>query len=447
MFNYITVDFKNVTDTPRYVYSANLRQERYKHELLELRFNDWNINYDNITASTPVEVVFKGVGTKKSFYGYVHHIEAQRTPGKNFATVTVIGASYVFKTQSQDVYLNTTADQVVKKLATKHKFVCHAEPHPRVYPQISQAGHSDWELINRLAKQCGYTVRAENTELYFQPMLQDYATYRESAPLFTMREAQNIAGTEIYSFTPMIVETIPYDDATKSAVAVSGLDIYQKSPIKHTQPKANKKTKKKSKQEFFDSFDPLAVVLNQEVAKYEAEAAEARNSFPYRATVEVIGDPRLKPNYPVYLDGLGENYSGYWIVLKAEHKVIEERRNVQKYTTVIEVGTDSLGSANTWTDNKRVASPDPLGKRSIIPGVKQTVVVPTSSLSKTSNINSPQLTAPFGSTENRETTFTSGQAITPDVWKSDLSSLNTITVETTRSPVITSRIQRNLLSI
>lgn len=447
MYNYIKVDFKDVSDSPAYVYSATLRQERYSHELLELNFKDWGIDFDNVAPGSPVEVLFSGTDTKRNFYGYVHHVEPERAPGKNFATVTVIGASFVFKATGQNVFLNTTADQVVKKLATKHKFVCYAEPHPRVYPQISQSGHSDWELINRLAKQCGYTVRAENTELYFQPMLQDFTKYRESAPEFVMRDAQDPRGSNLYSFKPLIGETLEYEDAKKAAVAVSGVDLYSASPIRHTKIKPPKKTKKKSKQDFFDSYDPLAVVLDQSVARYEAEAADARNSFPYRGRVEVLGDPSLRPGYPVHLLGLGENYSGYWTVLKAEHRIIEEKRNVQRYTTILEVGTDSLGQPNTWTDNKTVSSPDPMGKRTIIPGVRQTVVKPTSSLAKTSKAPSPQLTAPFGSVSNRPTTLTAGQATTPTVWQSDISSLNTITVEETRSPVISERILRNLSAI
>ena len=443
MFKYISVDFTDTPDKPSYVYSATLYQERHSHEMLELKFRDWGLDFDVISPGSPVKVLFYGVNNKKNFYGYVHHVEPDRTPGTNFATVTVIGASYVFKETAQTVYLNTTADQVVKKLATKHKFACFAEPHPRVYPQISQSGHSDWELINRLAKQCGYSVRAENTELYFQPILQDYTKFRESAPVFTMRPAQAIEGSTLYSFKPMIGETLEYDDAKKAAVAVAGVDLYSSSTIKHTQPKANTKTKKKSKQEFFDAFDASTVVLNQEVAAYEAAAAEARNSFPYRATVEVLGDPSLRPNYPVYLQGLGTSYSGYWTILKAEHRIVEEKRNVQKYTTVLEVGTDSLGSVNTWIDNQNITQPSAMVKRIIIPGVRQTAVAPTSSLNSTSKLIGPQSAAPFGSVSNRAVTTTGGQATTPNVWTSGLTSTNSTVQETTTSPVITNRILRN----
>jgi phage protein D len=442
MFKFILVDFKDVPNKPKFVYSATFYQNRYRHELVEITFRDWAIDYDNVSPGSPVEILLSGVGSSKKFYGYVHHIEPNQTPGTNFTTVTLIGASYVMKAKHQKVYRNTTADQVVKKIAKKHKFVCYVEPHGRVYPQISQSGHSDWEFINRLAKQCGYSVRVENTELYFQPILHDYTEYRETAPIFVMRGAQSVYGSSMYSFKPTIGETIEYEDALKSANAVLGVDLNTSSLVKHTPQKKVKKTKSKSKQDFFDSFDPLAVALNPEVAKFESEATDARNSFPYRATVEVLGNAELKPNYPVYLEGLGKTYSGYWTILSATHKVIEEKRNVYKYTTVLEVGTDSLGSTKKWTDGKTINSPSAVGKRIIKPGVRQTKKKSKTVLKKTSKINSPQLKAEFGSTANRGTTNKSGQSTSPNVWASDSASQNFSFTEKVTSAAVKARISR-----
>lgn len=442
MFKFIKIDFKDVANKPSFVYSATLYQDRYRHEFVEITFRDWDIDYDVVDPGSPVEIVFQSNGSIKNFYGYVHHVEPNKTPGTNFTTVTLIGASYVMKETRQKVYLNTTADQVVKKIANKHGFAFFSEPSERVYPQISQSGQSDWQLINRLAKQIGYTVRAENTELYFQPILHDYTEYRESAPVFVMRSAQSIFGSTLYSFNPIVGESIEYDDALKAAVAVSGVDLETSSLVKYTKQKSSKKTKSKSKQEFFDRFDTSSVALNPTVAKFESEAAEARNSFPYRATVEVLGNAELKPNYPIYLAGIGKNFSGYWTILNAKHKIIEEKRNVYRYTTVLEIGTDSVGQANPWIDGQLIQSPSPVTKRVIKPNVRQTKKKPKTSLKKTSKINSPQLKGPFGSTKNRATTLKSGQSTKPNVWKSDSSSSNSSFKEKNTSPAVKNRLVR-----
>ena len=442
MSSYIKVKFIDYPTAPSYVYSATLIQERYKHDFLEILFRDWDVQYEAVAPGSPVEVTIKSVTDKKKFFGYVHHIEPKKTPGTNFTKVSIIGASFLFKSPSQTTYLNTTADTVIKKIAKAHGFVCYADPHPRVYKQISQAGQSDWELITKLAKQCGYALRAENTELYFHPMLKNYTLFRKEAPVFTMRSAQSIYGTSIYSFEPLIGDTIEYADAKKSAVAVSGVDLETASPIKHTQTKANKKTRSKSKQDFFDDFNSSAVALTLDVARHEATAAEARNSFPYRGRAEVIGNVSLKPNFPVYLKGLGKVYSGYWMVLKATHKIVEEKRNVYKYTTEIELGVDSLGEAERWIDNQEVVEPNSVSKRTIVPGVKHTTTKPTTSIKKVSNIISPQLTAPFGSTSNRATTTTSGQALQPNIWRSDNTSATNAKEEPVKSAAVTARIAR-----
>jgi hypothetical protein len=156
----------------------------------------------------------------------------------------------------------------------------------------------------------------------------------------------------------------------------------------------------------------------------------------------VIGNIDLKPNYPVYLGGLGKNYSGYWTILSATHKIIEEQRNVYKYTTVLEVGTDSLGLTNKWIDGKTVNSPSALGKRIIKPGVRQTKKKAKTVLKKTSKINSPQLKAEFGSTTNRGTANKSGQSKSPDIWASDSASQNFSFTEKITSAAVKARTSR-----
>jgi phage protein D len=443
MFNYIKVNFTEIANKPAYVYSATLYQDRYKHELVELQFKDWEIDYDNVAPGSPCEIDFRSTKSSKKFYGYVHHIEPYKAPGSDVTTVLLIGASYVMKATRQEVYRNTTADQVIKTIASSHGFSCYAEPLERVYPQISQSGQSDWELICRLAKQNGYTVRVENTELYFQPVLYEYTEYRESAPVFTMRSAQSIYGSSMYSFEPLIGETLEYEDTLKAAVAVSGVDLNTSALTQYTPPKKAKATKAKSKQEFFDGFDNKSVALDTEVAKFEADAAEARNSFPYRATIEVLGNLDVRPNHPIYLNGLGNTYSGYWTVLKATHKIIETDRNIFKYTTVAEIGTDSLGNANKWIDGQIIDSPSALSKRVIKSNVRQTKKVPKTLLKSTSKIKAPQSKAPFSSVKNRVVTKTASQSKSPTVWKSDSYSNNKTFVEKNTSAAVKARIGRS----
>jgi phage protein D len=440
MFNHIQVEFPGTDLGPKYVYSATIKQNRFEHQIALINFRDWGVEYDVIKPKTPVKIIITGTKTKRNFYGYVHHVKTEQTPGKNFTELVVIGASYLMGQPSQTIYKDTTADRVIKDIATKHSFVCSPTAHPRVYSQISQAGHTDWEFMVRLAKQSGYTLRAENTELYFQPVLEDFTNLRKNAPKFIMRGVADPEGSTIYSFNPLIGETLAFTDAQKAAVAIGGVDTSSNSRISITKQIKNAKTRLKKEPEIFDYFDTSVVAKDVETANYEAEAAENKNTFPYRARVEVLGNPDLRPDLPIFLDGIGTTYSGYWVVLNVEHKIIEQQLNQQLYTTVITVGADSLGNADSWADNKIITSPDYLPKRTIIPNVKQTKVIPQTGLSKPSTFPTPQTKGTFGGSSNRKQLPAAKRNQANPVWKSTTRTLNNIIPQNIKSPIITKRV-------
>ena len=444
MFNYVSIDFPETTIQPTVVYKAELSQKPYAHEMMSLYFKDWGVEYDVVKPGSPVHLIINGLNQQRDLYGYIHHINVDRSPGKYFTEVVVIGGSFPMKQQHQTIYKGLTADQIVKSIASDYNFVCYAVAHPRVYPQVAQAGHSDWELLVRLSKQCGYTLRATNTELYFQPIMDDYTKYREEAPHYVMRSVSDPQGSTLYSFKPMIGESIPYADATKGAVAISGVDTVNSAPISITQQIRATKTKNKQQVEFFDRFDTNTVANTPLVAQYEAEAAENRNYFPYRAAVEVLGNPNLRPDMPVYLDGIGEPYAGYWVVLEAHHHIVEEELNRQKYTTTLLVGTDSLGSADRWVDSKTVSSPDYTPKRTIIPNVLQTKIKPVTVLNKKVTYPSPSDTGSFGNPQNRAKPSVNGRANEPAMWQTDTTTLDPVIYEANKPQYITERLAKKL---
>lgn len=429
-------------NAPTAIYSARLMQTKYEHELAVIQFKDWGVIYEHVQPGTPVEINLKYNNNRKKFLGYVHHIKPEKTPGTNFTEVVFIGASFVMKQASQTIYRDITADQIVQRIAKKHGFVAYTVPHNRVYPQVAQAGHTDWEIMVRLAKQCGYSLRTENTELYFQPMLNEYTNFRTEASSFIMLSANNTAGTTIYSFNPLIGESLEFDDSLKAAVAVSGVDKFSTDPVSITKLKRNKKTRKKQKSEYFDRFDTSVVAPDMATAAFEAEAAENRNAFPYRATVEVIGSPEVKVDSTVYLNGLGPTYSGYWTVLSVEHKIVETELKRQTFSTVLVVGTDSLGAANKWIDNQLVASPSYSPERKIVPNIRQTKRRPTSILLNKNASISPQITPNFGTLKNRAQVTVKGKPVEAPVWKTTTPSLFTQKTETRRPSFIANRLSR-----
>lgn len=350
MFNYITVEFPE-TDTPlQRVVKFNLIQENYSHEMATITFRDWDPKYTNIIPGNPVRAMIRSTGGVRIFEGIIHNINPDVSPGKRFVEMSAIGASFQLKQGRQRIFTNVTADEVVKQIATENKFSVYATPHPRKYHQITQAGHTDLELITRLAEQCGYAFRVENTTIYFRPFLFDYVNYKDAAPTFTMRSANDPAGSTLYSFKATIGDTLNYGNAYKAAMYVSGVDSTSATAFSTVSSNFKKETRDIVQNELFDGFATKVVAPTEDIAKYEAKAASELNRFPYRATVLVEGNPSLRPDKPVFLEGIGAQYSGYWIVLSASHVIAEESTNVFKYVTILTVGTDSLGTAAPYVD-------------------------------------------------------------------------------------------------
>jgi phage protein D len=395
MFSHLDVKFPTLSVPLTRGYSLNSHHARYEHETHTVRFIDWNVDHAQISDGTPVEITLKGYGSERVIHGYVHHVVPDLSPNRNYVDVTIIGASRVFKQQSQKVWKNATADQVIAEIAKSQGFSFVAFPHPRFYEQISQAGMSDWELMVKLAKQNGYSLKCNNTTLYFQPLTQEFTDSREEAAYFAMHGLDQKA-TGIYSFTPIVGESVPYADTRKATVNISGVDKVSKnshSYVNQTTPQATRKSYVKP---IFDSYHTHVVAPSYEIAKHEATAADERNRYPYRGEVVIQGNPTILPDSPVYLDGIGSTYSGYWTALSVEHHIIGNK----EFVTKIMVGTDSLGLSTTWTDNKNVSHPSQSVKRVITPGVRQKNIVPKTSLTKVGSSYKESLKTPFSMAKN-----------------------------------------------
>ena len=288
---------------------------------------------------------------------------------------------------------------------------------------------SDWELMVKLAKQCGHSLLAVNTSLYFQPLTQEFTELREEAAYFKMQTLDQKA-TGIYSFNPMIGESIPYHDAQKTTVAVSGVDKNSGATHSHTNQNKINTTRSTYVDPIFDSYHTHTVAPTYEAAQYEAAAADERNRYAYRGEVHLSGAPTVLPGSPVYLDGIGKTYSGYWTALSVEHHVVGNR----EFTTKVTVGTDSLGLSAQWTDNKTISAPSPFVKRVITPGVRQINLPPTTSLKKTGKTYKESLKTPVSLAKNVKKT--SVNPIPSHVWTGTGTNLKTVTVKEKSIPPV-----------
>ena len=383
MFNYITVEFPTVKVPAQRVYKFRITQTPYSHEIADVVFRDWNLDFVNVKPGLPVRFTLRSTEGSRVFNGLIYSISPVISPGKNFVSMVVTGASYQLAQTRQRVFSDMTADKVVEQIAKENNFSYSTVPHGRVYPQIAQAGYTDFELMTRLALQCGYTLRVENTSIFFKPINYDYQENQRNAPRFVMRSANDPSGSTLYSFEAVIGETIKYPTGYKSRINVLGMSTSDAGSYKVTSSGTEDLTNTVAEAETFDYYMTHTVAPTLEVAKFEAEAGAKRNKYPYRAKVTVIGSPSIRPDFPVYLEGIGGIYSGYWIVLSATHEVVEESVNKFRFVTYLEIGTDSLGSARVFDDNSIVVRPITQSKSEFL--TQQSQLSATSSFYNLSN--------------------------------------------------------------
>jgi len=349
----------------------HFKQGLFKHDYATIYFRDWDFNPRQVRPGSLMQFEILG----KEYHGYVHDISFEERSNKKVTKVGFIGASYVMRQASRKIYVNMTADQIVTQIAKKYNFAYRTMPHPRVYDQVAQAGMTDWELMVKLAKQCGYSLRAESTVLYFQPLMHDFEELHEEALSFQKIDAGFRPTNMLYNFKALISETSDHEYGSKSAASVSGVDPITGKLISYTSQKREATSRRRSNQEFFDAHEINIVAPGYGVAVHEADGVNAKSRHPYIATAEVIGSAKLRPGFPVHFSNVGSDNSGYWHILEVEHVILEESLGKHLYTSHLLVGTDSLGEiANSKFRRRPLKNPI----RKIIPNVKNSVIKPTS---------------------------------------------------------------------
>ena len=104
MFNYVSVSFPDTTLAPLHVYAMSFYQNKYEHEVASITFRDWAVQYDVVGSGSPITFTLNDNGKARTFYGYVHSVLVDRTPGSFLTEVVAVSASMVMKNESQTVY-------------------------------------------------------------------------------------------------------------------------------------------------------------------------------------------------------------------------------------------------------------------------------------------------------------------------------------------------------
>jgi hypothetical protein len=116
---------------------------------------------------------------------------------------------------------------------------------------------------------------------------------------------------------------------------------------------------------------------------------------------------------------------------------------VFKYTTILELGSDSLGVAQTWTDSKTITAPNKKPKRVVKTNVKQTKVRPLTALNVKRKRVVDTNKGSFGTINNRsKPSAVNGRSTAANTWKSKTRSLNTVVAAKKKGVSVTNRLAK-----
>jgi len=240
-----TVEFPKSPNLELIAISADLVQGMEQHDLLNIYFKGKPAKLEtSILSGDPVTFTYTNNKVTSTFKGYVHHISQNNNiHGAASTTVTCISASHVLKDTAQKIYKNVTADQVISQACSVHSLAAVTQRHPRVRNAIVQAGQTYWQLFRSLAREIGFTLRAENTTIIFVSRDKYFNDKKSNAPYFNYIDStvNGVLSTperalgSIIDFVPIVSDESP-ETGIKTDRVVSGQNRVTKASIKTTTP-------------------------------------------------------------------------------------------------------------------------------------------------------------------------------------------------------------------
>jgi hypothetical protein len=239
-----SASFPKASDMDLILIGAELYQDPEEHDRLVLHYKGKPENRKNsIVSGDPIVFKYRSGKLTSTWNGYVHHVRQNNSFQGGNTDIVCVGASWVLKNTDQKVYKNVTSDQVISKIAKKNSMSAVVQRDPRVRDQISQSGQSDWQLCRSLAKQAGFALLAENTNIIFVSKEKIYQSKKNSAPYFNYVDDEyggvvprevRMTGT-ILSFEPIISDQAP-EMGTRIDRVVSGVNNKTSTVVKTTHP-------------------------------------------------------------------------------------------------------------------------------------------------------------------------------------------------------------------
>jgi phage protein D/phage baseplate assembly protein gpV len=311
--------------------SAYIDDSQRLPDMFGLRFRDPGrivLAKSNAKVGAKVKISVQVTGEQTPavlLQGEITALEAEFDSGGTFTVIRGYDQTHrLFRGRHTESFVQMTASDIAKQVAQKAGLKIGEVSSTRtVFPHVSQAGQTDWELMEQLTRDNGYEVAVRDGSFSF------------TAPR-TASEAPAAGGPN--SENPLVLElgkdllrfrSVLTSAQQSSKVEVRGWDVATKKALTSTAPAKT-------------SSADLPTVKPEDLAKVFNDPVHVSAEVPYRTQAEVDeaakslaeelagtfaefegvarGNPKLRARAAISVSGLGEPFDGKYTVTTSRHR-------------------------------------------------------------------------------------------------------------------------------
>ncbi|HEY0473573.1 MAG TPA: VgrG-related protein [Kribbella sp.] len=297
-------------------------------DLFELRFRDGDhlvLAKTGARIGSPVRVSVMTSTSQTAVLlmaGEITALEAEFDTGGSFTVIRGYDPAHrLFRGRTTNSYLQMTASDIARKVAQRAGFTNGTiKPTTTVFEHVSQAGTSDWELLDSLAAGAGYEVSVREGKFNFGP-----PTTASGAPSNDQNPLVLKLGEDLLRFRAVLtsagqvkeVEVRGWDTSTKQALTT-------RRPAKTTTAELPQASPAAFAHAFGDPVYVATDVPHRTQAEVDAAAAAIAEGIAgafAEFTGVAQGNPALKAGVAIKVDNLGAPFDGKYTVTTTRHRI------------------------------------------------------------------------------------------------------------------------------
>jgi len=297
-------------------------------DLFEIRFRDGDhlvLQKTGAKIGSPVRVSVMTSTNQTAVLlmaGEITALEAEFDTGGSFTVIRGYDPAHrLFRGRTTNSYHQMTASDIAQKVSQRAGFTNGTiKATTTVFEHISQAGMSDWELLDGLAADAGYEVSVRDGKFNFgPPATASGAPSNEQSPLVLQ------LGTDLLRFRAVLTSA-----GQVKEVEVRGWDLSTKKALTTRRPAKTTTAElpQASPAEFAHAFgDPVYVATDvphrtqAEVDQAAAAIAEGIAGAFAEFNGVAQGNPTLKAGVAITIENLGAPFDGKYTVTTTRHRI------------------------------------------------------------------------------------------------------------------------------